>query len=85
MESAMKGISIVLALAAGASTISCYAASAPAPTSVQPTPTTQVGDWAPQYGVKVQPKTRAQVYQELVHAERDGQLQRLDRTLYWHG
>lgn len=32
----------------------------------------------------VTPLTRAQVYRELVHAERDGQLARLDRELYSH-
>ncbi|ALX11504.1 hypothetical protein P350_08075 [Burkholderia cepacia JBK9] len=30
------------------------------------------------------PLTRAQVYRELVHAERDGQLAQLDRELYSH-
>ena len=30
------------------------------------------------------PVTRAQVRHELVHAERDGQIQTLDRTLYAH-
>jgi hypothetical protein len=29
-------------------------------------------------------KTRAEVYQELVHAEQDGQLTYLNRTLYAH-
>ncbi|REG52157.1 uncharacterized protein DUF4148 [Paraburkholderia sp. BL6669N2] len=29
-------------------------------------------------------KTRAQVYRELVHAERDGQLARLNSTVYAH-
>ncbi len=29
-------------------------------------------------------KTRAQVYQELIHAQQDGQLAYLDRTLYAH-
>jgi len=32
----------------------------------------------------VTPLTRAQVYRELVRAERDGQLARLDRELYSH-
>lgn len=30
------------------------------------------------------PLTRAQVYQQLVQAERDGQLQMLNRTIYAH-
>jgi Domain of unknown function (DUF4148) len=29
-------------------------------------------------------KTRAEVYQELVHAEQDGQLATLNRTVYAH-
>jgi hypothetical protein len=29
--------------------------------------------------------TRAQVYQDLVHSEQDGQLQYLNKTLYSHG
>lgn len=81
----MRCMSIVIALSAGAASFSCYAASAPTPTSVQPVPTAQGGDWAPHYGVKVQPRTHAEVYQELVHAEKDGELQHLDRSLYWHG
>ncbi|WP_230947527.1 DUF4148 domain-containing protein [Burkholderia territorii] len=32
----------------------------------------------------VSPLTRAQVYRELVHAERDGRLAQLDRELYSH-
>jgi hypothetical protein len=44
----------------------------------------QAGQWIPPDGQTVAPKTRAQVYQELVKAEQDGQLDYLDRTLYWH-
>jgi len=52
------------------------AASAPQP-SVQQLASAQV----PQADA---PVTRAQVRHELVHAERDGQIQTLDRTLYAH-
>ncbi|WP_233888110.1 DUF4148 domain-containing protein [Paraburkholderia flagellata] len=52
------------------------AASAP-PASVQQLASPQV----PQGDA---PVTRAQVRHELVHAERDGQIQTLDRTLYAH-
>jgi len=31
-----------------------------------------------------QPETRAQVYQDLVHAENNGQLKRLDASIYAH-
>ncbi|PMS27520.1 hypothetical protein C0Z16_24535 [Paraburkholderia rhynchosiae] len=42
------------------------------------------GQWVPPYGQPVVPKTRAQVYQELVHAEQDGQLAYLNSTIYAH-
>jgi len=44
----------------------------------------QVGGWVPPYGQPVAEKTRAQVYQELVEAEKDGQLAYLNSTLYAH-
>ncbi|CAM2153229.1 DUF4148 domain-containing protein [Pararobbsia alpina] len=31
-----------------------------------------------------QPETRAQVYRDLVHAQRDGELKHLDSTIYAH-
>jgi hypothetical protein len=36
------------------------------------------------YGQPTEQKTRAQVYQELVQAERDGQMAYLDSTVYAH-
>jgi hypothetical protein len=42
------------------------------------------GSWAAPYGQATGEKTRAQVYQELVHAEKDGQLAYLNSTLYAH-
>jgi hypothetical protein len=48
------------------------------------TSASQQGSWTPPYGQAIVPKTRAQVYQELVEAEKDGQLQYLDSTLYAH-
>lgn len=44
----------------------------------------QAGAWVPPYGQAMQEKTRAQVYRELVHAEKDGQLAYLNSTLYAH-
>jgi hypothetical protein len=44
----------------------------------------QPGGWDPPYGQVVAPKTRAQVYGELVQAEKDGQLAYLNSTLYAH-
>ena len=40
------------------------------------------GQWTPPYGQPVQQVTRAQVYQELEHAEKDGQIAYLDSTVY---
>jgi len=45
----------------------------------------QAGQWVPPYGQAVQPKTRAQVYHELVQAEKDGQMAYLNSTLYSGG
>jgi hypothetical protein len=44
----------------------------------------QDGQWVAPYGQPVAGKTRAEVYQELVHSEQDGQLAYLNRTLYAH-
>ena len=44
----------------------------------------QGGQWVPPYGQPIAGKTRAEVYQELVHAEQDGQLAYLNSTLYAH-
>ncbi|HTI18061.1 MAG TPA: DUF4148 domain-containing protein [Trinickia sp.] len=41
------------------------------------------GRWVPPYGQPTQPKTRAQVYQELVHAENDGQMAYLNSHVYF--
>jgi hypothetical protein len=57
---------------------------APAPADPPPA-TSQAGQWVPPYGQPVTGLTRAQVYQDLVHSEQDGQLQYLNKTLYSHG
>jgi Domain of unknown function (DUF4148) len=44
----------------------------------------QNGAWVPPDGQAIAPKTRAQVYQELVQAEQDGQLAYLNSTVYAH-
>ncbi|SAL27406.1 hypothetical protein AWB69_02099 [Caballeronia udeis] len=81
----MKISMITLAFAGLLATGSAFAAQT-AP-STQPAQTTvqSAGQWVPPYGQAVAPKTRAQVYQELVHAEQDGQLDYLNSTLYSHG
>jgi Domain of unknown function (DUF4148) len=58
-------------------------AQAPAQAAI-PTALAQSGQWVPPDGATIAPKTRAEVYQELVKAEQDGQLDYLNRTLYWH-
>ncbi|MFL9960712.1 DUF4148 domain-containing protein [Paraburkholderia sediminicola] len=61
------------------------APSTPAPQVAQAAVPAQVGQWVPPYDEAVQPKTRAQVYQELVRAEKDGQLAYLNSTVYAGG
>lgn len=46
--------------------------------------TPQNGTWVPPNGQAIAPKTRAEVYGELVQAEKDGQLAYLNSTLYAH-
>jgi Domain of unknown function (DUF4148) len=41
--------------------------------------------WVPSNGQPTMQKTRAQVYQELVQSERDGEMQRLDSTIFAGG
>lgn len=42
------------------------------------------GQWASQSGPAAIGKTRAQVYREMVHAEKDGQLDYLQSVVYAH-
>ena len=96
----MKLAMITLTLIGLTATASAFAQSAPAATSQQQTySTAQVasadvpaatavtvspGQWTAPYGQPVAGKTRAQVYHELVKAEKDGQLDYLDSTVYAH-
>jgi hypothetical protein len=50
-----------------------------------PSPAAQAGQWSAPYGEPVAGKTRAEVYQELIQAEQDGQEQYLNAELYSHG
>lgn len=92
----MKQLMIALTLAGFAVTGSAFAqsttsgstanntakvASSTAPSTASNATT---GQWTPPYGQTVAPKTRAQVYQELVQAEKDGQLAYLNSTVYAH-
>ena len=78
MKSRWKGACAVLMLSLSAL---AHAQGEPAaPAAGQP-------DTAAQQAVAVTSNgalTRAQVYEQLVQAERDGQLQRLNKTLYAH-
>jgi Domain of unknown function (DUF4148) len=47
-------------------------------------PVSQGGQWVPPTGQRSTQKTRAQVYQELIQAQQDGQLAYLNSTVY-HG
>jgi len=89
-----RTIAIAFAFAGATFTASAFAQSTPS-TPQQAAPATQVaststaaaqqaGQWVPPYGEASTGKTRAQVYQELVHAEQDGQLDYLNSTLYAH-
>ena len=89
----MKHFLFAIALVAGSASVSVSAfAQASAPTqpvdgaaqSAQISPAAQGAQWVPPNGQPTAQKTRAQVYQELVQAERDGQLAYLNSTVYAH-
>jgi hypothetical protein len=84
----MKYLMIAAAFFGATVTVSAFAQSNPsnsqsasAATEVASNTTDQ---WVPPYGQPVAGKTRAQIYEELVQAEQDGQLAYLDSTLYAH-
>ncbi|MEQ5841100.1 hypothetical protein BWP39_13430 [Paraburkholderia acidicola] len=91
----MKSLMIAIALVGAASATSAFAQTS-APVTQQPAAAAtqvasdntqaaaQAGQWVPPYGQPIVGKTRAQVYQELVQAEKDGQLAYLNSTLYSH-
>jgi hypothetical protein len=84
-EHTMKTPMIALAVAGLLATGSAFAAQTAPSTQTGQTAIQAAGQWVPPYGQAIAPKTRAQVYQELVHAEQDGQMAYLDSTLYSHG
>ena len=90
----MKPLMIAIAFVGATATASAFAQSAPSDTQ-QPAAATQVasnptssadqaGQWVHPSAEASGPKTRAQVYQELVHSEQDGQLNQLTSTIYSH-
>ncbi|WP_144142773.1 DUF4148 domain-containing protein [Paraburkholderia sp. BCC1884] len=91
----MKSLTFAIAFIGLTATASAFAQSTTAPTQQSAAPSMQVaansgmainsaGSWVPPYGQATGEKTRAQVYRELVHAEKDGQLAYLNSTLYAH-
>lgn len=94
----MKRITLAIVIAGTLSAATAFAQSAPAGSAGGTQMSSQAaqvasnvtsagaasGQWVPPYGQPVAPKTRAQVYQELVHAEQDGQLAYLNSTIYAH-
>lgn len=87
----MKLFTFAAALMVAVSTCA-FAQTDPAQSPATSTSTTQAaqasvpanGEWTPPDGQAIAPKTRAQVYQELVEAEKDGQLAYLNSTVYAH-
>jgi TRAP-type C4-dicarboxylate transport system substrate-binding protein len=90
----MKTLMIAIAFVGATATASAFAQSAPSSTQ-QAVATTQVAlnstssngeadQWASSSAEASGGKTRAQVYQELVHSEQDGQLNQLTATIYSH-
>jgi hypothetical protein len=78
----MKQLLIAVTLVAASASVSAFAQSsqsANSATQAQYDASTSAGQWTPQ---PVQEKTRAEVYQELVHAEKDGQLAYLESKVY---
>lgn len=92
----MKSLTLAIAFIGVTATASAFAQSTTAPATQQnAAPSMQVaanttpsvgatGTWVAPYGQPVVEKTRAQVYRELVHAEKDGQLAYLNSTVYAH-
>jgi hypothetical protein len=82
---------LIAVLIAGSASISAFAQTSgpvqPANDSAQIAQTgspAQQGEWSSPQNQPAMEKTRAQVRQELIQAERDGQLQYLDSTVYAH-
>jgi hypothetical protein len=80
----MKTMMIAITFAGLAATGSAFAQSSAPVQTPAPVTVAQAGQWVPPDGQTIAPKTRAEVYQDLVKSEQDGQLDYLNRTLYWH-
>ncbi|RFU45118.1 DUF4148 domain-containing protein [Paraburkholderia sp. DHOC27] len=84
----MKIIMLAALVSLAATTGTAFAQSAPASNNAQVAQAAgtadQNGQWVPPDAQPLAGKTRAQVYQELVQSEQDGQLAYLNRTIYAH-
>jgi hypothetical protein len=79
----MKTSSIALAFAAFATAGVAYASEAPTTAAIQPAAVAQIQQWSPNQ-INAAQKTRADVRHELVVAEHDGEIARLNK-LYQGG
>jgi hypothetical protein len=81
----MKIYLTTISLVAASLSVSSFAqsplAAAPA-AQTQSSNTVSTNQWTPPYGKPVKPLTRAQVYKDLLQAEKDGQIEHLNKTLY---
>jgi hypothetical protein len=81
----MNAVKLAALLGILATSSTAFAQSNPSTATVAiSTATPQDGASLATYGQAVAPRTRAQVYGELVQAEKDGQLAYLNSTLYAH-
>ncbi len=81
----MKKRLIAISLVAASVSVSTFAQSSPSAVPAAQTlssNTGSTGQWTPADGQPVKPLTRAQVYQDLEHAEKDGEIAHMNATLY---
>ncbi len=83
----MKHLFFALALVAGSTCVSAFAQTPSPAQTTNGSPQIASNDadqWVAPHSQASLSKTRAQVYNELVKAERDGQLATLNSTIYAH-
>ena len=83
----MKHLILAFAVVAGSTCVPAFAQMQPPAQTTNGSPQIASNDadqWAAPHEQAIAPKTRAQVYQELVQAERDGQLATLNSTVFAH-
>ena len=83
----MKHLILAFAFVAGSACAPAFAQTQPSPQTMDASPQIASNDAeqsAAPHGQSIAPKTRAQVYQELVQAEHDGQLATLNSTVFAH-